>query len=171
MNVEKAIEKRKSIRKFKDKKLEDEKIDKLIEAAILAPSGNNAQPWRFYIVRTKEDKKKLKENNIIKQDFLYQAPIIIVCCGDPTVYPKSLDMDDSNELRAVRDLSLACENLVLRATELGLGTCFVGWIKKEKIKEVLGIPKKLIVPYVIPVGYPAKEPKRRKRKSKEEILL
>ena len=158
MNVKEAIEKRRSIRKYDDKEVTEEVLRELIDAARLAPSGNNAQPWYFKIVTSAEDKKKLKDSNMYPQDFVYTAPVLIICCADPSVYPAGefiKGMDHPNQVRAIRDLSLACENLVLRAVELGLGTCYIGWMDKEKVKDLLDIPKDYIVPYTITVGYPA----------------
>lgn len=174
MEVKEAIEKRRSIRKYKDKEIPEELIKELIEAARLAPSGNNAQPWKFQIVRDKETKEKLKEIGVFKQNFVYMAPIIIVCCADPEAYPKAEfdpDFDDPYEIRAMRDLSIASQNLVLRATELGLGTCYVGWANKEKIKITLGLPKKYNVLYVITVGYPDEQSTPRSRKDINEIII
>jgi len=172
MDVKAAIEKRQSIRKYQDKEVPGDMINELIHAAILAPSGNNAQPFKFLVVKDKEIKEKLRKNNIFYQDFVYNAPIIIVCCADPNAYKKNIDgLDDQNHLRAVRDLSIASAFLVLRATELELGTCFIGWVQKEKIKEILNIPKDFLIPYVITVGFHDEPPKQRVRKNIEELLL
>ena len=174
MDVKTAIEKRRSIRKYQDKEVSDDLIGKLIDAARLAPSGNNAQPSRFYIVRDEVIKQRLKKNKIFKQDFIYKAPIIMVCCGNPEAYPRAKfepEYDDPYEIRAIRDLSIAAQNLVLRATELGLGTCYIGWLHKDKIKKVLNVPGNYIIPFVITVGYPAEKPKPTSRKRIEEILL
>jgi len=170
MEVKEAIRKRRSVRKYKDKLVTDEIIDELIEAARLAPSGNNVQPWRFYVVRNKE---LFLKNRVFRQDFVYRAPMILVCCSDPDGFTKVLkDFDEKNNvIRAWRDLSIACENLVLRATELGLGTCYVGWIKRDKIKKILNIPERYVLAYVIAIGYPDEEPKQVEKKGKEEIVL
>lgn len=173
MEVIEAIRKRRSIRKYADKPVPQEIINELIEAARLAPSGNNVQPWRFYIIK---DKKILTENKVFHQDFVYKAPLIIVCCSDPQgfaeLYKVSKDLDERDPvLRAWRDLSLACENMVLRATELGLGTCFVGWIKRDEIKKILNIPENYVLAYVIAMGYPAEEPKHKEKKTRDEIVL
>jgi len=172
MDVKKAIESRRSIREYQDKEVPDNLIIELIDAARRAPSGNNAQPSRYSIVKDSRIKNKLRESEIFEQDCFYEAPVIIVCCADPASYKKRVEKwDDQNSTRAIRDLSIASSYLVLRATELGLGTCYVGWIKKEEIKTVLGIPKEYIVPYVITVGYPAEDPKPTPRKSIDEILI
>ncbi|MBI5060678.1 MAG: nitroreductase family protein, partial [Candidatus Aenigmarchaeota archaeon] len=117
---------------------------------------------------------ELRKNKIFKQDFVYKAPVIIVCCADPTAYPHAKlepGYDDSYESRAARDLSISSQNIVLRATELGLGTCYIGWMEHERIKTVLGIPDKYIVPFVITVGHPDEKPKATARKRISDIVL
>jgi nitroreductase len=172
MTVKTAIKKRRSIRKYQTKKVPSKLIRDLIDCARLAPSGNNTQPSRFLIVTDEKTKKKLKENKIFDQDFIYQAPVILVCCTSPQAYKKRLvDWDATNDIRATRDLSIACSFLVLRATELGLGTCFIGWIKRKEIKKILGIPNHFFIPYAITIGYPAENPKARARKKLGEIIL
>ena len=86
MNVSEAIEKRKSVRKFLDKPVEDEKVKEIIEYAGKAPSGNNAQPWRFYVVKKGEITQRMKDEEIFLQALAYEAPIMIVCCSDPQAY-------------------------------------------------------------------------------------
>lgn len=173
MSVKTIIAKRRSIRKYQNKEVSTDLIKEVVDAARLAPSGNNAQPSRYLIIKDEKIKKKLKENKVFKQEFVYKAPVIIVCCGDPETYPKEKlesGFDDPYKIRAVRDVSIAAQNLVLRATELGLGTCYIGWRHKGRIKKVLGIPKNYVVPFVITLGYPAEKPKARPRKSLKEIL-
>jgi len=172
MDVKKAIEKRRSIRKYQDKEISDDLIKELIDAARLAPSGLNTQPSKYLVVKDSEIKNKLRENGIFSQDFVYQASAIIVCCADPGAYKeRSEKFDNPNEIRAIRDLSIASSFLVLRATELGLGTCYVGWINREKIRDILDIPRDYRIPYVITVGYPAEQPESTSRKNIDEILL
>ena len=172
--IKKIISKRKSIRRYKNKEVAGRLIREAIDSARLAPSGNNAQPTRFFIVKDEETKAKLKASDIFKQDFVYNAPVIIVCCGDLSVYPQEKfepGLDDTNAMRAVRDVAIAAQNLVLRATELGLGTCYIGWMEKTKIKKVLGIDNKFVVPFAITLGYPDEKPKARSRISLEEIII
>lgn len=172
MDVKKAIATRRSIRKYQSREVSDNLIKDLIEAARLAPSGHNSQPSRFRLIQHQEAKNKLKKGNIFRQEFVYEAPVIIVCCADPDVYPKGVKgLDEPNKIRCARDLSLASAFLVLRATELGLGTCFVGWVSREKIKKILHLPKKYIIPYAITVGYPAERPEPRPRKNINDIII
>jgi len=173
MNVEEAIKTRRSIRKYRQKAVPEEFILKVIEAGRLAPSGNNAQPARYIIIESEKVKQELKENKIFKQAFVYTAPALIVCCGDSESYPKSkIDpgLDDPFPIRAVRDVAIAAENMVLQATELGLGTCYIGWTDKPKIKNLLNIPDDYVVPFVITLGYPDEKPSETSRKKMGDIL-
>lgn len=178
MEVKSAIENRRSIRKYQEKEVPDALIAELIEAARLAPSAWNAQPAKFVIIKSKEIKEKLKKEKAFKQGFVYEAPVIIACCGNPEVYPKErLETTYSNpaeiagEVGAVRDVSIAAQNLVLRATELGLGTCYVGLVAREKAKEILGIPKNYVLPFILPLGYPAENPSSTPRKNHKNLII
>lgn len=166
MNLDEIINKRYSVRKFKTDKIPEDLIKKILNAGRLAPTGNNAQPQKFYVISSDENKKKLKENNIFKQDFVYKAPVVIICAGNPDSYPS---VEGDNFIRATRDVSIASAFIVLKATELGLGTCYVGWIERDKTKEVFNIPEKYTVPYAIVFGYPDIEQHERNRKSLEEF--
>jgi len=169
MDVKKAIEERKSIRKFKEKEVSDEVIKEVIDAARRAPSGHNLQPWHFIVVKNKENLLKFKEQDIFVQKWLYKSPVIIVCCVEKEPYSSDSIKKHENELSLI-NLSLASAFLVLRATELSLGTCFVAWTDKEKIKKILGIPEDIMIPYVIAMGYPDEKPEPRGRKELNEIM-
>ena len=178
MEVKKAIETRRSVRKYLDREVPESLVSELVEAARLAPSAYNAQPTQFVILKGKEIKEKLKENKIFRHDFVYTASVIIVCCGDPKVFPEarmentySNPAEIAGEVGAVRDVSIATQNLVLRATELGLGTCYVGIVAGEKIKEILGIPKNYVLPFVITVGYPDETPDPTPRKPQKDLII
>jgi len=169
MDVKKAIEKRRSIRRFKNKPVSDRLIREVIDAARLAPSGHNLQSWNFVIVKDKRMKTNFKENNVFVQREMCDAPVIIVCCADKRACSKH-SIKKHEESMSLINLSLASAFLALRATELGLGTCFVAWADKEKIKKFLAIPDEIIVPYVIVMGYPDENPKPRPRKKLDKVI-
>ena len=146
MDVLEAIKKRKSTRKFSDKIVPKEMIDDIIEAGKLAPSANNVQPWRFSTVIAREMDSKL-----FMQDFVTGASHLIICAADPSVC-KPVDETAKIEL-AIADLSFASQQIVLRATELGLATCYIGWMRRKDLMDYLQLPKGWIMPYVIAVGY------------------
>lgn len=171
MSLIDIVRQRRSIRKYASKDVDESLVREVIDCARLAPSGNNAQPSRYLIARSQEI-SEMKDAQIIRDKWAYDAPVIIVCCADPDSYPRFVEgWDSPNEARALRDLSIASSYLVLRAAELGLGTCYCGWIRKEEIKDVLSIPKSYIVPYIITLGYPDESPGARPRKEIEEVLL
>jgi nitroreductase len=169
MDVKDAIAKRKSIRKFKEKEVPNKIIKEVIDAARRAPSGHNLQPWHFVVVKKKENLLKFKEQKVFVQDWVYDAPVIIVCCSEKEAYSPNSIKEHEQGMPLI-NLSLASAFLSLRTTELDLGTCFIAWADKEKIKKILGIPKDIIIPYVIAMGYPDEEPETRERKGLEEIM-
>jgi nitroreductase len=155
-----VIKNRRSIRKYKQDLIPDEIITQILDAARLAPSGSNRQPWHFIVVKNPGTKKKLGLH-----PWAEEAPVIIVGCVDPT------------EGRwYVIDGSIAFEHIVLAATNFGLGTCWMGRFLEnlgetdERIKRVLGIPGHMRVLAVTPLGYPNEGPEPRERKTLHEIV-
>ncbi len=172
MDVKQAITERKSIRKYDSRPVSDEIITELIDAARLAPSGCNVQGSYYKIVKG-EGINILKDKEIFPQDFVYDAPVIILCCYDKEAYPEQKNVSYGTDpvTRSIRDLSIASSFIVLRATELGLGSCYVGWMEKMKVKKILDIPKNIDVLFAITVGYPAEDPKPTVRKDIKEIMI
>lgn len=172
----KHIEMRRSIRKYSDKPVEDEKIIQLLESARLAPSGSNTQPWHFIIVKSDSKRQKLAEasNN---QRWMLTAPVFIVCIADVRSRIKddaALSLNENSpqqELKQIiRDTSIAIEHIVLEADNLGLGTCWVAWFTQEEIRPILDIPSDKYVVCILTLGYANESPKARPRKSLEEII-
>lgn len=171
-----AIRNRRSIRKFSTRPIEEEKLKEVLEAARLAPSGNNTQPWHFILVSSPEMRHKLavaSHNQLWMED----APLHIVCVADIRCrigedVPVSLD-DDSPLLefkKLIRDTSIAIEHLVLEAAAQGLGTCWIAWFDPKEIAALLSIPADKYVQAIIPLGYAEESPAARPRKSLESIL-
>ena len=153
MDVKETIEKRRSIRKYQNREVSQKIIDELIESARLSPSAYNAQPWKFKIINDKKIIEKMKQEGVFKHGFVYTAPLIIVCCGLEESYPENASENFNLRDLVYGDLGIASQNLVLSATELGLGSCYVGIINREKIKKILDISEDYIIPYVITLGY------------------
>ncbi|MCD6108078.1 MAG: nitroreductase [Thermoplasmata archaeon] len=158
MDVRDAIRMRRSIRKYKDKEIEEEKLKLLLEAARLAPSAKNRQNWIFVVVRDKEIKKQLIPA-CKNQEFVGEASVVIAGVSDPNV---------SRWYKI--DMGIAFEHIALEAVELGLGTCWIGAFYEEQVKKVLNIPEDLEVVVLITIGYPAEEPMERPRKRLDEII-
>ena len=151
MNVMKAIQKRSSVRSYQDKAVEEERLKSIIEAARLAPSAKNLQEWRFIIVRDIGIKKKLMKA-AKNQSFVAGAPVVIVCCAATDNHVMTC-----GQLCYPIDVAIAIEHMVLKATEEGLGTCWVGAFYEDQVKEILGIPKNIRVVELLTLGYPNKD--------------
>ncbi|MDW8045203.1 MAG: nitroreductase family protein [Nitrososphaerota archaeon] len=164
MNVLDVIKMRRSIRRYKPDPVEREKLVSVLEAARLAPSARNMQPWHF-IVTKPEVKEKLRM--AYNREWFIKAPVIIVACADPS---RAWVRADGEEYWKV-DVAIALQNLVLKATEEGLGTCWIAAFDEKAVKEVLNIPPHIRVVAMTPLGYPdeARGPVT-DRKSLEEIV-
>ncbi len=147
-----AINARKSIRRFLDTPVEKEKIQSLLEAAIRAPSAMNKQCWRFVAITNKETIAQLAKSNMVFNGWLKDAPAVIVVCADPK---ESTDLNDLPYY--MWDSALAMHNLVLAATDMGLGTCYLAAYDEDKVRELLGIPEYLRVVCMTPLGYPTEK--------------
>lgn len=168
MDVFEAIRTRRSIRRYESKAVEKEKLFKVLEAARLAPSAKNYQPWSFIVVTDSRIKNSLNDHlENFNRDWSISAPVIIVACAFPE---KGYVRKDGEEYWRI-DVSIAMQNLILAAWEEGLGTCWIAVFDEKKIKEVLGIPSNIRVIAMTTLGYPAeqKEPVT-KRKTLDEIV-
>jgi nitroreductase len=195
-----AIEQRRSIRKFKSEPVPDEYIDALLDAARLAPSGSNAQPWRFKIVKDLEMKEKLAKASY-DQAFIAEAPVVLVCCADIGGYLDGVvsGLQDLGKVGAVEDriveivlnrtgrmmkmnldqfgqriafnVAIAIEHIALRALDFGLGTCWIRLIDEQAIRAIFGWDDTIFVVALLPLGYPDESPAPRKRRSIEDIVI
>ena len=155
MRVFDAILKRRSIRKFKKNKIPKEIIEKLKQALIWAPSAGNFQARKFYFVFNEEKKKELAKA-AFGQDFIAQAPLVVVGCCD---LEKILWYGERGKnLYTICDVSAAIENFLLLATSEGLGTCWVGAFNEQKVSKILNLPKNERPIVIVPVGFPAENP-------------
>ena len=155
MNVLEVIRTRRSIRKYEGKPVEREKLQNILEAARLAPSAGNKQPWDFILVTEQKVKEKLRSS--YNRDWFISAPAIIVLCGHPEQAWARRKGVFQKEAYWKVDVSIAMQNLILTAWEEGLGTCWIGGFKEDKVKKALNIPNNIRVVAMTPVGYPAEE--------------
>ncbi|KGO15126.1 nitroreductase family protein [Clostridium botulinum] len=167
---------RRSIRKYMNKSVEDEKIIQIIESARIAPSGSNTQPWHFIVVKSDIIREKLAKVSH-NQEWMMAAPVFIVCVADIRSRIKGdveLSLNENSpqqELKQIiRDTSIAVEHLVLSAENLGLGTCWVAWFTQEEIRPILNIPSDKYVVSIITIGYPNESSKARPRKKLQDII-
>lgn len=163
MDVFTAIKERRSIRKYKDQLVEEEKLARVLEAARLSPSAKNRQNWHFIAVRDEGARGDLTK--AIGQDFVGEAPVILVACGSETNSQMK-----GGQYRYSIDLAIATAYMILTAHEEGLGTCWLGSYDEDAVKEVLNIPEDMRVVAITPLGYPDESPEPRPRKPIEEIV-
>jgi len=200
LSTKEAIENRRSIRKFKPDSITNEILMELLESARLAPSGCNSQPWRFKIVRDEATKKQLQEFSF-DQKFVSEAPVVLVVCADVQGYldGRVSGVQDLGEIGVFDDniceilhkttkaksqlkiedlqksvafnIAIAIEHIALRALDFGLGTCWMRLIDEKAIREYFGWDKNLYPVAVLPIGYPDENPKPRKRRPMEDLLI
>lgn len=176
MDVYEAIRTRRSVRKYKDTEIPKEHIQKMLESARLAPSGNNTQPWRFIVIRDQEMKKRLYEV-CQRQRWMLEAPVLIACVADLKARLKDTEgvridetSPDVEVKKIIRDTTIASEHIVLEAQELGLSTCWIAWFVQEDVRPILNIPEDKYVIAIITVGYSDQNPKPRPRKALTKIV-
>jgi nitroreductase len=167
MELFEAIGTRRSIRKYLDKPVEDEKLNAVLEAVRVAPSWANMQCWHLVVVRDKAVQQKISDLSYVESFFapkgykanpskkaLAEAPVVIVLCAEPsksgTLWGQSYYLVDAG---------IAAQSLMLAARAEGLGTVFVGVYDEAKVKSVLGVPEDVRVVGLFPLGYPAEEKK------------
>lgn len=172
---QRLVEERRSIRRYTDKPVEREKILVCIEAARLAPSADNAQPWRFLVLDDKDVKKRFCDEvfsgiySISK--FAKQAPVLIVILARLNIIAHRVGKQIQNIHFHLLDIGIAGEHIVLQAEELGLGTCWIGWFNPRRARKALNISKEYKIVSLLSLGYYEQKPiKIKKRKKLDEIV-
>lgn len=164
MTVYETIEARRSVRKYEEKEIPKDVLERVLNAARLAPSASNRQDWKFILVKEPELKQKVAEA-ARNQTFIAEADVII---AGVSLNPDRL-MSCEVPAYAV-DLGIAMEHIALAAVEEGLGTCWIGAFNQKQVKELLGIPAEYKVVELMPLGYPADRHRIKVRKSFDEIV-
>lgn len=174
-NFQALVKKRRSTRRYLNKEVSRKDILTCIEAARLAPSGENVQPWRFIVIDDPELRDRLTTEackGIYRPtSFIKKAPVIIAVLADTSFLVHKVGAFLQKVPFYLLDIGMACEHLVLQAEELGLGTCYIGWYHVSRSKKVLGLSKKNKLVLLISFGYPDEGKKKpQKRKTIEEIV-
>ena len=164
MDVMTAIRTRRSIRTYADRPVEEEKLRLVLEAGRLAPSAGNRQKWRFVVARDPATRKKLAVA-ADNQGFVGEAPAVIAACALETERVMSCGVKAYPV-----DLAIAVDHMTLKATEEGLGTCWIGAFQQDRVKEILGIPDHVRVVVLLPIGYPQRQPGATSRKPFAEVV-
>ena len=164
MEFRDLIRKRYSVRAYKPDAVEPEKLDRVLEAAILAPTAANRQPFRVIVIRTAGRQEELRR--IYKNEWFVQAPLVIGICGVPT---EAWTRRDGKNYCDV-DVTIAMDHLILAAANEGLGTCWIGAFDAQAAREVLELPAGVEPIAFTPLGYAADAPREKKRKSRAELV-
>ncbi len=189
--VLKAIKERRSIRRFEDQDVDQTKIEQILRAATWAPSANNHQPWKFVVVRSKETKEKVLnafldrmrdyfESHDIPLDRIrafwsgiFDAPVHIFAFCDTSAVDMEVDFEETQMLWSTQGVSAACQNILLAAHALGLGSVWTGasLAVEDQIKDMLAVPKGVRLMTVIAIGYPDHEPLPPVRKPLSDVVF
>jgi nitroreductase len=193
-----VIASRRSIRKFREEDISADVVRQLLDAARLAPSGSNLQPARFIVAQSPTAKEVLGRYTPYK--FIVKASVIFVCCADLTTITTrerrlgelvqegafegvDIDMNDAStttspimDEEAVKaylsmNVAIAVEHIVLKAVDLGLGSCWLGRFDRDKVKEYLALDESIYPVVLLPVGHPAQSPKARPRFALDKMVL
>jgi nitroreductase len=198
MELSDVISSRRSIRKFKSEDISVDTINLLLDAARLAPSGSNLQPARFVVVQSPAAKETMGKYTQYK--FIIKAAVIFVCCADLTTITtretrvgellkegafEGVEMDmndpsatavpvmDTEMIKAYLSMNtaIAIEHIVLKAVDLGLGSCWIGRFDREKVRQFLALDESIYPVVLLPVGYPDQSPKKRPRFALNKYIL
>jgi len=167
MDFLEMAKRRYSVRSFQAKKVEDDKLIKILEAGRVAPTGANKQPQRLIVIREKEGLEKLK-----KAANVYEAPLAIIVCGDhKSVWKRPFDGKEILDI----DISIVTDHMMMEATDLGLGTIWICYFKPDIIKREFNLPESVEPINILGIGYAAGEvasPDRhmKTRKPLEEMI-
>ncbi len=174
LNFLELVNKRTSVRAYTNMPIEKEKIERCLEAARLAPSACNSQPWHFIVVDDLEKReilaKAAKSTVLSMNKFANQAGVHVVIVNEGSNFSARIGNALKNKQYALMDIGIATAHFCLQATEEGLGTCILGWFDEKMVRKTLSIPKKKRIELIITVGYAASEKAPKKlRKSLAEM--
>jgi nitroreductase len=199
MQFDDVIQNRRSIRKYKQDEVSDAQITDLLNAARLAPSGLNIQPWRFVVVKDAEARSRLAAETA--SPFAASAPVLLLCCADKAAFAAvGTRIQELQTASAISDTALkqfasgelfqssqandqwlrasltmytaiAITHILLKATDLGLGSCWIGKFNEEKAAAIAGLDERYIVAAIVTIGYAEQQPQPRPRLPLENLLL
>lgn len=169
MDFSELVTKRRSVRKFSDRPVAREDVLKCLEAARIAPSACNSQPWHFIVIDESDLRKRVADrifSGIYSMNkFAGDAPVLVAVVTEKMKFLAAVGSQVRDTRYCLMDVGIACEHLILQAEELGLGTCWMGWFDEKALKEELGMNAEKKVDIVIALGYSAEDkpvPKVRK---------
>ena len=164
MEFSELIKKRYSVRAYRPDPVEEEKLQQVLEAARLAPTAANQQPFEFVVIQTGGREAELQR--IYKKDWFVQAPLVICACAVADRGWVRMD----GKLYTDVDVAIAMDHLILAGADLGLGTCWIAAFDPTAAREVLGLPEGVEPIAFTPLGYPADQPRPKKRKPLSDLV-
>jgi len=165
MEIFELIEARYSVRAYTSQPVEDEKLHKILRAAQMAPTAANRQPFQLIVIHTAGREQEL--GRIYHRAWFVQAPLIIAAC----VISSQAWVRESDRFNArLVDIAIVMDHLILAATDLGLGTCWIAAFNVAAAREVLGLPPEVEPVIFTPLGYPADQPGPKARKPLAELV-
>ncbi|MDD4108256.1 MAG: nitroreductase family protein [Prolixibacteraceae bacterium] len=171
MDFAELVKRRQSDRKYSPVAVEKEKLVQCLEAARLAPSANNSQPWKFIVVDDPGLKDKIADcsASMGMNKFTSRAPVIIAVVLEKQNILSSLGSFIRRKEYRLMDIGIAVSHFCLQATDLGIGTCIIGWFDEKRVKKLLDVDRTKRLPLLISVGYSGSPLRKKTRKSFEEI--
>jgi nitroreductase len=167
MDIYEAMRTRTSVRGYRRDPGADDTLKRVLDAARIAPSGKNGQPWTFIVVRDAETRARLVPA-CKGQGFIAEAPVVIAACGrEELAYQKMGGYWNSLPV----DIGIAFAHLMLAATAEGLGTCWIGAFLEEEVRTILGVPPGVKIVALTPLGHPKGDRSTRPRKALDEIVM
>jgi len=166
MELDKAIQKRKSVRSYKSKKPDWRDIIECIDAARYAPMAGGTYSLKFILIDDKKAIQKLAESS--QQEFIKEVSYVIIVCSNPTRTKR--DFEDKGEIYVRQQAGAAIQNILLKLEEKGLSTCWVGHFVEDQIQAQLGIPENIQIEALLPVGYEFRKEKPKKKIELDRIL-
>lgn len=165
---------RQSVRQYSNQPVAQEKTERCLEAARLAPSASNGQPWEFIAIddpKIKEAVAKQTFSNLVSFNrFSLQAPVLIAVISERESMINKIGEKMKDKSFTLIDIGIAVTHFCLQATEEELGTCILGWFNEKRVKEILAVPQSKRVELIITMGYPqSKEIRPKKRKELDKI--
>lgn len=171
MTYKELLLKRQSDRKYEERTVENDKLEACLEAARLSPSACNSQPWTFVVVNEPEVLQQMRKAtaDMALNRFIHQVPVIVAVVLEKANFTSSIGSVIKDKEYTLLDLGIAANNFCMQATELGLGTCMIGWFDEKKVKQILNVPTAKRVPLLIAVGYSAAATRKKIRKPIDKI--
>jgi len=168
MEFRQVINSRRSIRRYLDKNVSWGLISEILDSGVKAPAAGNIQSYKFIVVMDKKKKDKIVTASL-SQSWMKSAFVYIVICSDPDNIKKFYKK--RGLLYSTQNCALAAENMLLKATSLGLGACLVGAFDEKAVKKVLKIPNNIIPELIMVLGYPDEKPSLKRRTPLEHLVF